>query len=196
MKWLTSAIAACCMFLQPLDDVGDDDKNKTETRSGELNNLHPKVVQRDVDGWTCMRAVADTGAEKSACSRQVCPDREVLPTPSSKAGRNFTGADGGEIINEGEQYFPTCSPEGVWTVQRWNTAETHRPLLAISEECDKGNLAVFGSGGGALINLTTREVRHLPREGGTYVAEMWVPSRASEVAAAASANSGFARQGW
>ena len=139
-----------------------------------------------------MRAVAYTGAEKSACSRKVCPDREVLPSQASMAGRNFIGADGADIINEGEQFFPTISPEGVRTMQRWNTAEITRPLLSITEECDKGNLAVFGKGGGALINLRTLEVRHLERVGGTYEAEMWVPSRSMEMEAAGAA--GFTRQ--
>ena len=67
-----------------------------------------------------------------------------------------------------------------------------RGLLSITEECDKGNLAVFGKGGGALINLRTLEVRHLERVGGTYEAEMWVPSRSMEMEAAGAA--GFTRQ--
>ena len=116
----------------------------------------------------------------------------MVPSKSSKEGRNFIGADGSPIENEGEQYLPTCSPEGVWTLQRWSTADTTRTLLAISEECDKGNLAVFGSSGGALINLETREVRYLPRVGGTYEAEIWVPSREMEAAALGT----FAGQDW
>ena len=65
-------------------------------------------------------------------------------------------------------------------------------LLCISEECDKGQLAIFGSAGGALINLQTHQVRHLPRVGGTYEAEMWVPSKALEAVHLA----GFTRPDW
>ena len=187
---LATAIAAFCMFLQPMDE------EKERERKPELNGLNPAAVKRDAEGWTCLRAVADTGAERSAISRQACPDREVLPSESSKQGRNFSGADGSEIINEGEQFLPTVSPEGVWTVQRWNVAETSRPLLAITEECDKGQIAVFGSGGGVLFNLKTHAIRHLPRVNGTYEAEMWVPSKAMEVAAASGASAGFTRRGW
>ena len=180
-------MCCCPFFFEPLDttvapgSAGKDEKT--------LNNM---TVKRNEDGWTVIRACADTGAEMSACARSVCPDRDVFPTASSKAGRNFTGADGNPIENEGEQYYPSYSPEGVYTLQRWSTAKTSRPLLSISEECDKGQLAIFGSGGGALINLQTRQVRHLPRVGGTYEAEMWIPSREMEAAAL----SGFTRQDW
>ena len=59
-----------------------------------------------------------------------------------------------------------------------------KPLLAVGQECDKGQLAVFGANGGAFIDINTGAVRRLNRVGGTYEGEMWVPPLAMEQAAA------------
>ena len=85
-------------------------------------------------------------------------------------------ANGGTIPHQGEMRVPTMSNEGVWTHQRWEVAPVTRPLLSIAGECDKGQIAVFGHGGGALVNLQTREVRRFPRaKSGGYELEMWIP---------------------
>ena len=54
----------------------------------------------------------------------------------------------------------------------------------MSQECDKGELAVFGPRGGAFINVHNGSVRYLNRVGGSYEGEMWVPPIDMEKAAA------------
>ena len=165
------------MFLKPLDE-------EVSQKEGDPKELSPVRHQRTEDGWTCVRYVADTGAERSVQSASVCPDREVRPSVTSRQGRNFTGPDGGEIINQGEVSMPAMSPEGVWTVQDWDVAAIQNPLLSVTQECDKGQLAIFGAKGGVVLNLVTGATRYLNRVGGTYEGEMWVPPASLEQAAA------------
>ena len=80
--------------------------------------------------------------------------------------------------------MPAMSPEGVWTVQDWDVAAIQNPLLSVTQECDKGQLAIFGAKGGVFLNLVTGATRHLNRVGGTYEGEMWVPPVSLEQAAA------------
>ena len=76
-------------------------------------------------------------------------------------------------------------------------ADISKPLLSITQECDKGQLAVFGAQGGALLDIHTGAIRHLARRGGTYEGEMWIPPVALEKAAAALNHMGtFHGQDW
>ena len=102
------------------------------------------------------------------------------------SGRGFVSTTAHEVPNEGEQFLPTQSSEGVWTQQRWQLAEVTKPLLSIGEECDKNQYVVFGKSGGIVYSMETGECRKLPRVNGAYEIEMWIPPPPS---------SGFARQG-
>ena len=89
---LATAIAACCMFLQPLDD-------DTSIETEEAQEISQMKQDKRPDGWTRVRYVADTGAERSVFRNGLVADRQPQPSAASKQGRNFTGPDGGEIAN-------------------------------------------------------------------------------------------------
>ena len=113
----------------------------------------------------------------------------------------YGSASGHEIANEGEQVMPTVSDEGVVTTQKWQVAEITRPLLSTGEECDKGQLVIYGRSGGLILNLHTQEIRKFQRVDGIYEINMWVPSpelaRGGTAASSSWGNptSGFAWQG-
>ena len=112
----------------------------------------------------------------------------------SKMGLCFTTANGGEVPNEGQQVLPTFSENLVRTNQRWQIADTAKPLLSVGEECDVGQWCVFTATGGFIYNPETQAVRYIQRNASTnYVYEMcmWVPPAPKTVANA----QGFPGQG-
>ena len=122
-----------------------------------------------------VRAVPDTGAEKSAAPPDMAPGYQVKPSQGQLSGQFFVDASGGILPNEGEQLIPTQSSEGVWTTQRWQLTNVTRPLLSIGEECDLNQYVIFGKTGGIILNLETGEARRFGRPNGAYEIEMWIP---------------------
>ena len=77
--------------------------------------------------------------------------------------------------NKGEMVVPMQSSEGVRTRQPWQVAPITRQLLSVGEECDRDNVVIFGRQGGAILNLTSGNLRRFSRVNGTYEIEMWIP---------------------
>ena len=137
--------------------------------------------KREQEGWTCFRAVPDTGAQVSVGPADMAQGYAIRETPASRSGRGFTSASKHSIPNIGELAVPMQSPEGHWTAQRWQMApegSVARPLLSIGEECDSGNIVMFGPKGGTIYNQHNHTARHFPRlENGAYEIEMWLPPK-------------------
>ena len=109
-------------------------------------------------------------------------------------GLCFTTANGGEVPNEGQKTLPTFSENFVRTNQRWQVADTAKPLLSVGEECDLDQWVVFTAQGGFIYHPQTQAVRYIKRDASTnyvYEISMWVPP-APQVAAQAQ---GFPGQG-
>ena len=110
----------------------------------------------------------------------MAPGYAVQETESSKKGRNFVSASNHSIPNLGEVVVPMQSEEGNWTRQRWQIGRgITRPLLSVAQECDEENIVIYGSNGGAILNLHGRPVRRFRRVGGTYELDMWLPPAAT-----------------
>ena len=119
----------------------------------------------------------DSGAMRSAAPRSMAPLYPLTPSEGSRRRETFgTASPGQEIANEGEQYIPTFSNEGVESQQRWQIAEITRPLCSVGEECDKGQYVMFDKFGGICLNTLTGETRTFPRSSsGAYEMDMWIP---------------------
>ena len=164
-KRLTSTRPALCpIFLKPLD----------EEVSGAAE-IFPLDYKRAEHGWTCVKAVPDTGAHASVAPPGMAAGHAIRPSEGSLKGQEFVAASGDTIPNQGEQVLPMQSAEGIWTRQRWQIAPVTRPLLSIGEVCDDNHLVVFGRAGGAIMNLETGCLRKFPRVKGSYEMEMWLP---------------------
>ena len=133
----------------------------------------------EVDGWTRVKCVPDSGAQVSVTPSNMVQGYDLLETAASKAGRGFTSASKHSIPNLGEYDLPVQSPEGLWTRQKWQVApavQIARPLLSVGEECDKEQFVIFGRRGGVVVDTANNSMRKFPRlENGAYEMEMWVP---------------------
>ena len=134
-----------------------------------------QAYKTEEHGWVKIRAIPDSGAIESVAPHDMALAYTVYPSAGSKRGQHNVTASGDEIPNEGEQFLPSVSENGVVTKQRWQMAAVTRPLQSVGELCDSGNRVIFGRGGGIIENIYTRETSPFIRENGTYIMEMWIP---------------------
>ena len=77
----------------------------------------------------------------------------------SLRGQYFVTASGDELPNYGDQEFVGISCEGVDEPYRAAVADVERTLFSVGEECDKGQVWIFGQTGRMALNTLTGTVR-------------------------------------
>ena len=56
----------------------------------------------------------------------------------------------------------------------FQVAEVSRPLTAVGQVCDKGNLVVFGPKGGFIIDQEGKSKTRFQRNNGIYELDLWI----------------------
>ena len=151
--------------------------------------------------WLRVDAVVDSGAAKPVAPPHMAPGHVIEDSPGSKAGKNFSAANGAPLPNLGQQQLSMYTDEGMETSVLFQLCDVTRPLLSVSAICDYGNRVVFGRGGGIIYNLDTGLEIPFARQGGIYSIGLWVCDKGSAGSTAAvapasgdqSATPGFAR---
>ena len=126
-------------------------------------------------GWTRVEVVMDSGAAVCVCPKSMAPHIAVEDTAASKSGVYYTSADGGKIMNAGQQTIPIAFKNGVKAVAVFQVAAVSRPLMSVAKICELGNRVLFGAGGGVILNLQSGEVTPFEKKDGVYVFSMWIP---------------------
>ena len=94
---------------------------------------------------------------------------------ASRAGVYYTPANGGKIMNLGEQHVPVLLANGTRSILTFQVAEVSRPLMSIVRLCEMGNRVLFGANGGVILNIQTGEVTLFHKEEKVYTFELWIP---------------------
>ena len=157
-----------------------------------IKELNPVINEKnEMNGWTCIQGVMDSGASESVAPPSMCPDVAVTPSAGSKAGQNYISASDDLLPNLGEQHIDIVTEDGRDGRIRYQIADVTRPLNSVSEICDAGGemgqQVTFGRHGGQILNLETGMITNFKRDDGIYVLEMWVRPKSDDA-------SGFARQ--
>ena len=137
--------------------------------------------QMEDRGWSRVKVIMDSGAAESVCPRSMAPQFAIQDSLASRSGVYYTSANGGKIMNLGEQHVPVCLSNGARTIATFQIAEVSRPLMSVCKLCEMGNRVVFGANGGVILNLRTGEVTPFEKEDGVYVFEMWIPPLAESL---------------
>ena len=94
----------------------------------------------------------------------------------------------------GQQKLHVVTHEGRHGKALYQIAEVTRPLTAVSQTCDTGNIVVYGPGGGFIHNMGDGGRTYIGRtKGGIYEIDLWVRA---EDADDQGRTLGFARQGF
>ena len=131
--------------------------------------------QADDGGWSRVRVIMDSDAAESVCPRSMAPQFAIVDSAASRAGVFYTSANGGRIMNLGEQHVPVCLANGCRTIATFQVADVSRPLMSVAKLCELGNRVIFGAAGGVILHVASGQLTPLHMEDGVYTFDMWVP---------------------
>ena len=135
-----------------------------ENRESTLHPLVKNAWQSVDPGSGCRRvkAIVDSGASNSVAAGSLAPEIPVVPSEGSKRGQTYAGAakGGKPLHNEGEKVIPAFTSQGKPVSTTWQVVEVNRPLMSVHQICEKGNVVVFGEGGGYILSLADGTTTH------------------------------------
>ena len=100
----------------------------------------------------------------------------VEESEMSRKGQSFVSADAGRIENQGQQSLHVTTNEGREVMTRVQIGDVLRPLMSVSQMCDKGNCVIFTAEGGSVLNLYDRQWIDFERVRDTYMMDWWLTS--------------------
>jgi hypothetical protein len=98
----------------------------------------------------------------------------TIDSPGSLRGTAYLAAGGERIPNLGQQTLNVVTNEGHETQTVYQIAEVTRPLTAVGTTCDKGNIVVYGPGGGCIYHMGSGIQTNFARRGGIYELDLWM----------------------
>ena len=125
-------------------------------------------------GWVRIRTILDSGAAQSIAPPSMAKGVPVRPSEMSSQGRSYTSADGGRIENKGQQVLHVTTNEGRQGMTRCQVGDVNRPLMAVSQIADAGNILQFASDGGWIYNLTDESYTRFERHNNIFEFNMWL----------------------
>ena len=98
----------------------------------------------------------------------------VEESEMSRKGQSFVSADAGRIENQGQQSLHVTTNEGREVMTTVQIGDVCRPLMSVSQVCDKGNGVLFTAQGGSILNLYDRQWIDFDRFEDTYMMDWWL----------------------
>ena len=117
----------------------------------------------------------DSGCSDPVAPPSLAPHIPITEPPGSRAGQEYTVADGTSIANLGEKVLKGCDNEHQPIAMKYQMAQVTRPLNSVSEICDNDNRVVFGKSGGFIYHVPTGRVTRFQRRGKLYELDLWIP---------------------
>ena len=124
--------------------------------------------------YSRVRTVMDSGAAETVGPPEMAPHLKIRPSVGSQRGQHYISASKQRLPNLGQQTLHAVTEDYQPAAMTFQIAEVSRPLSAVGEITDKGNVVVFGPKGGFILNLETRKQTRFGREGGIYVMDLWI----------------------
>ena len=127
-------------------------------------------VDADSEGeWQCIESMLDSGAARSVCPLNLCPENG---TNAGKGPAFFKTATGDRVQNHGMRRISGRTDDGKGLTLHYNVADVSSALDSVSQICDKGNVVVFTSTGGFICGPHGK--LGFRRKNDTYVRNTWV----------------------
>ena len=173
----------------------DEPQDRREPLSLNLNSKGPLSWRGESNpGWVRVKSVMDSGASQSVAPPGMAPGVTIEESPGSKRGQHYISASKERLPNMGQQRMGVTTNEGRHAQVLYQVAEVTRPLTAVSQTCDNGNIVVYGPGGGFIHNMYNgRRTSFGSTTGGIYEIDLWIKA---EEANGQSSPGGFARPGF
>ena len=110
----------------------------------------------------------DSGAAESVAPPSMAPRVPIHESPGSRRGQAYIAAGHERIPNLGQQVLNVVTNEGHEANALYQMAEVTRPLTAVGQTCDRGNIVLYGPYGGCILNQESGLQINFDRRGGIY----------------------------
>ena len=167
-------------YLAP--DAAGDTSNVPRSSVRVLHQAPALAAVSTEPGTKTVRAVMDSGADASVCPPGL-PDlfgTNVVPSPMSRQGASFHGADGSEIPALGQTSVVFQDSADRKRGLHFQVAPVLDPLISIAQMADADHIVMLGKQGGLVYNTVTKEKISLPRVGNKFFLDMKVPAQEEE----------------
>ena len=121
---------------------------------------------KSVPGCICTKTVMDSGASEGVAPPKVAPGVPTEESPGSKRGQSYKSACKERLSNMGQQRLDVVTNEGRPGKVLYHVVEVPRPLTAVSQTRDRGNIVVYFPDGGFIHNMTSGARTHFGRKNG------------------------------
>ena len=165
----------CADFLSTIDSDDDyQNENSDKWSDSQVMDLCPlpllmetnliSVVDPQKPGWVRMEEdmTLDSGASHSINKgAKYTPNWKLTPSEASRRGVQYIGAGGELIPNEGERQGTMLFENGIIANTRMQEGNVRRPLLAVSQVEDQGNVTIFSSQGSIVAPMSDPAVQKI-----------------------------------
>ena len=136
-------------FAGIFEDEGDDSKDADEKPLLSCS-WRSEPEEWNSAKWIKVDSVMDSGASNPVAPPTMAPNCTIRPSEGSRRGQKFTSASKHKLKNLGEQHLEACTEEGIETEVLFQIADVSRPLVSVSQICERGT----GSSLGVLVVLS------------------------------------------
>ena len=156
------------------------------TLNEECNLMPVNTWRTSADtGWTRIASVVGSGCVEHVGPPEMAPDIAIAPSVGASRGQTYSVANGEDLDNLGQKTLAAHTAEGQSGPVTFQMANVTRPLFSVGQACDDGNLVIFGSMGGMILNVNTHQVSSFKRVNRNYELDFGIPN----------SSQGFTRQG-
>ena len=150
-----------------------------------------KVAARTNNQVQKLVMLVDSGAADHVMPASELPNVDITEGASSKAGVQYTTADGGRLPNLGEQTVKLTVKDGRQVNATFQVADVTRPILSVARLTESGHQVRFHKNGGSIIHRETGHEIPFVNYRGVYVLEARVAESVDQ-----SGEQGFADRTW
>ena len=130
---------------------------------------------QEMDGrWERIRMIMDSGATVTVVPPTVGRLYHVQESPASKAGVEYTVANGDSLPNLGQKMLPLVTAEGTMRGMLAQVANVTDGLQSIRNMYNSGHVVIFDGPESYCLNKFTGEVNEITDNGTNYTMDAWV----------------------
>ena len=184
-----------------LEDADDYDDDAGHDEIMLVTEAATKTEAATTTRWTKVSTIVDSGAVEHVLPEHWLPTIRMEESPGSRVGKKYLSATGQEIPNLGQKALYTKTREGQSRGICFQVAPVRKPLMSVAKMNEAGNDVNLRGNNPHIMNIKTKEITALRREGKTFILDLWVKipgalkNKTLEVDPTPNKSFGFTRRG-
>ena len=150
-----------------LEDADDEDNEGYE-------EIMVVTEAATTTSWTKVSTIVDSGAVERVLPEHWLQGIRMEESPGSRVGKKYLSATGQEIPNLRQKALYTKTREGQSRGISFQVAPVRKPLMSVAKMNEAGNDVNLRGSNPHIMNIKTKEITALRREGKTFILDLWV----------------------